>query len=118
MSIDARTRNELIKLASSRKTRTNSWTTSHPTHWDPGSVRNPKGILDTHFTDASAWELIVTQLQAGCEVDTIELEKPRGKKAYVINVHLDGNEPKLYVKVQLGSGIIIGRSFHYSKHPK
>ena len=26
-----------------------------PTDWRPGQVRNPAGVLDTHFTDAAAW---------------------------------------------------------------
>ena len=112
------TRNELIKLARSRKTRTNQWTCSRPTDWRPGSVRNPDGVFDTHFTEGGAWELIATQLKAGCEVETVKLQKPPDKTAYVMNIDLGANEPMLYVKVQRGSGKIIARSFHYSKYPK
>ena len=35
-----------------------------------------------------------------------------------MEIDLDANEPKIYVKIQLGSGKIIGRSFHYSNETK
>ena len=31
-----------------------------------------------------------------------------------MHIRLGPNEPLLYVKLQLGSGKVIGRSFHYS----
>ena len=31
-------------------------------------------------------------------------------------IDLGSHVPKLYVKLQLGSGKIFGRSFHYSEH--
>ena len=38
-----------------------------------------------------------------------------GQKAYVMKIKLDDVNPLLYVKLQLGAGKVIGRSFHYSK---
>ena len=32
-------------------------------------------------------------------------------------INLGADEPSVYVKLELGSGQIFGRSFHYSKHP-
>ena len=33
---------------------------------------------------------------------------------YVMKIDIEPGRPQLYVKLQLGSGQIIGRSFHYS----
>ena len=35
-----------------------------------------------------------------------------------MKIDLGENAREIYVKVQLGAGKIIGRSFHYSEHPK
>ena len=87
-----------------------------PTDWRPGQVRNPEGLLDTHFTDAAAWELIASRLDDGHPVEVVELRKPAGAKGYVMKIDVEPGQPLLYVKLQLGSGKIIGRSFHYSRH--
>ena len=76
---------------------------------------NPDGILDTHFSDAAAWELIASQLEADCEVETIILEKPPGATGYVMLIELEPDAKPIYIKLQLGSGKIFGRSFHYSE---
>ena len=86
-----------------------------PTDWRPGQVRNPNGRLDTHFTDPTAWELIASKLEEGHAVETIQLEKPPGATGYVMKIDIEPGQPLLYVKLQLGSGKIIGRSFHYSE---
>jgi hypothetical protein len=44
----------------------------------------------------------------------VVLEKPAGKKASVMLIDLADGKAPVYVKVQLGSGRIIGRSFHRS----
>ncbi|HET6879183.1 MAG TPA: hypothetical protein VFI31_03445 [Pirellulales bacterium] len=51
---------------------------------------------------------------ATVNVEEVLLQSPPGKKGYVIQVSL--NTRSVYAKVQLGSGKIIGRSFHYSEH--
>ena len=33
-----------------------------------------------------------------------------------MKIDLGRNVPRLYIKLQLGSGEVIGRSFHYSDH--
>lgn len=86
-----------------------------PTDWRPGQVRNPNGRLDTHFTDAAAWELIATLIDRGHPIEMVALNKPKGAKGYVMKVNLEPGQPQLYIKLQLGSGKIIGRSFHYSE---
>ena len=118
MSIDASIRQQLIILARKPKAQVVTFTQASPTDWRPESVRKPDGEFETHYTSESAWELIATQLEAGCEVKTINLQKPPGKKAYVMIFDSGEKEREIYVKVQLGAGKIIGRSFHYSEHPK
>ena len=69
-----------------------------------------------YFTDSTAWELIAERLDAGEQVDVIELTKPRGARGYVMRIDLGSDLPELYIKLQLGPGRIFGRSFHYSQH--
>ena len=107
-------RRELIVLARRSKARTSAFSESQPVHWSPGQVRNPDGILDTHFTEAAAWELIASKLEAGHPVDVVALKNPPKAVGYVMKIDIEPDLPQLYVKVQLGSGKIFGRSFHYS----
>ena len=46
----------------------------------------------------------------------IELREPQGAKGYVMRIDLGSGLPELYVKLQLTSAKVIGRSFHYSEH--
>ena len=43
------------------------------------------------------------------------LDKPPGRTGYVIKTAGWGEE-QIYIKLELGSGKVIGRSFHLSKH--
>ncbi len=116
MSLDGSIRKQLAILARKGKTRTTLFTNDRPTDWRPGQVRNPNGILDDYFTEAAAWEFIATNIESGHCVEVVELKKPAGAKGYVMKIDIEPEVPKLYIKLQLGSGKIIGRSFHYSKH--
>lgn len=71
-------------------------------------------MLTTNFTRATAWDLIASELESGHDIETIELRNPPGAKGYVMRIDLEPGKPQLYVKLELGSGKIIGRSFHYS----
>ena len=86
-----------------------------PTDWRPGQVRNPDGLLDTHFTDPAAWELIASSLEGGHPIEVVELRKPAGATGYVMKIAAEPGQPRIYVKLQLGAGKIIGRSFHYAE---
>ena len=77
------------------------FSTDRPTDWRPGQVRNPNGILDTHFTDAAAWEFIASRLEDGHPVEIVELRKPAGSTGYVMRIEIEPSRPKLYVKLQL-----------------
>lgn len=109
------TRRNLVVLAKSRRTRSSDFTRDRPTDWRPEQVRNPDGMLDTHYSDAAAWELIASKLEDGHPVEIVELHKPPGAKGYVMKIDIEPGQPRLYVKLELGSKKIFGRSFHYSE---
>ena len=108
-------RRQLALLARRSRDRVTEFSAERPTDWRPGQVRNPKGVLDTHFTDAAAWELIAACLEDGHPIEIVELHKPKGAVGYVMKIDIEPGRPKLYVKLQLGSGKSVGRSFHYSE---
>ena len=115
MALSESIRHQLVVLARRRKARVTEFSRDRPTDWRPGQVRNPTGVLDTHFTDVAAWDLIASKLEDGHPVEIVELEKPPGATGYVMKIEVEPGQPLLYVKLQLGSGKIIGRSFHYSE---
>ena len=113
--IDEATRRQLVDRARRQRSRTAAFTRDRPTDWRPTEVRNPNGVLDPYFTDSTAWDLIASRLEAGEEVEVIELQQPAGTKGYVMKIDLGLDVPELYVKLQLGASKVIGRSFHYSE---
>ena len=117
MKISDSLRKQLVNLARKAETRSAAWTQDSPTDWRPQTVRKPGVSADRYFTDQTAWDWIANQLESGCEVFEVELRKPRGKKGYVLESLLDPSEPPLYVKLELQSRKVIGRSFHYSYKP-
>ena len=114
MSIDDSIRQQLVALVR-RGARTAAFTRSRPTDWRPGEVPNPEGLVLPYFDDSSAWELIASRLETGHDVETITLDRPPGRTGYVMKIDLNPGRRRLYVKLQLGSGVVIGRSFHESE---
>ena len=49
-------------------------------------------------------------------MERIVLRVPADSTGYVLKVPLHAGKPDLYVKLQLGAGKVIGRSFHYSEY--
>ena len=86
-----------------------------PYDWRPEQVINPAD--GQPFTRRGAWHFIQERLEAGCTIEGVILDIPPGKAAYAIVLDVGKDNPDLYVKVQLGSGFVIGRSFHYSTRP-
>ena len=113
--INAETRRQLAQFARSARTRTTDFSPNEPTDWRPTQVRRPEGGFSPYFTDAAAWELIADKLDAGHDVDVVELRKPPGAKGYVMKIDLGRDVPPLYVKLQLRRRQVVGRSFHYSE---
>ncbi len=114
--MDDDTRRQLCNWARRRRSRNAEFSRSRPTHWDPYGVSDPRELGST-FTDDSAWEFIAELLEKETPVEEILLERPSGKTAYVMKVLLSESLPMLYIKIQCGSGCVIGRSFHYSTRP-
>ncbi len=112
MSITDAVRSQLEKLCRGRRTRMHEFSPTMPTRWSPQHVRRPGS--GEAFSDESAWTLIADLLRAGHEIEVIILDKPPGKTGYVLKC--DGYEgEKIYMKIMMGSGKVIGRSFHVSK---
>jgi hypothetical protein len=103
----------LARLAESRKTRTSVFSATRPTHWNPTNVLHPQ--TGEAFTPDGAWEFVGELIVGGVEIETIVLDKPAGRTGYVIKTAGRGDE-EIYIKLELGSGKVIGRSFHPSKH--
>lgn len=117
MSVSDSIRRELALLARRSSARFTGFSANMPTDWRPQQVRNPWGVLDEYFTEVAAWELIAARLEDGHPVEVVLLRKPPGRRGYVMEIPLGDDNPPVYVKLQLGSGKVIGRSFHYSEHP-
>lgn len=111
MTVSAATRKELVGLCRRRRTRKSDFSPAMPTHWSPQQVRHPK--TGEAFTDDSAWDFVAELLSSGHKIEVIDLEKPPNKKGYVLKCEGYGDE-NIYIKLQLGSGCVIGRSFHIS----
>jgi hypothetical protein len=77
---------------------------------------DPRGSGEA-FTDAGAWEFVVMLLESGHPTEVVELKQPPGRKGYVMKVDGAAGQPKIYIKLQLGSGRVLGRSFHESTVP-
>ena len=114
MSISAETRRQLVLLARRSHARKTDFSPQLPTEWRPEEVRRPEGGFSPYFTDGAAWEFIADRLEAGHEVEVVSLRKPPNAKGYVMKIELAPGTPMLYVKLQLRSGQVVGRSFHYS----
>lgn len=106
-------RKDLAERARRKGTRTREWTKERPTDWRPYTIRNPSS--GEYFTDEAAWEFVADLLDQGHPVEMITLEQPPGKTGYVMSVELAKDQPFLYIKLQLGRDVVIGRSFHYSE---
>ncbi|SFK80593.1 hypothetical protein [Celeribacter marinus] len=111
MSIDSGLRKELAKFCSSKRTYRSDFSPTMPTHWSPQHVRHPD--TGEAFTDPGAWRFVKDLLEAGHPVEVITLDKPPGKKGYVLKCKGYSSEI-IYIKLQILSGFVIGRSFHVS----
>ena len=86
-----------------------------PCDWRPRAVVDPRDPDQQVFTEVGAWEFIAELLESGNEIQEIELDNPRGKTGYVILASGGAQRLDIYIKLQLGNGAVIGRSFHYSE---
>jgi len=88
-----------------------------PSDWQPHQVINPVDGLP--FTKSTVWHYIANLLENSHQpIEENVLSHPPDKRAFVMHVDMGSAQPKLYIKLQLGSGKVIGRSFHYSEIEK
>src|SRR5437868_11246790 len=102
-------RRDLARLCRSRKTRTAEFSRRQPTQWQPFKTIHPE--TKEVFTEDGAWQFVADLLDAGQPLTEVVLEKPPGKKGYVMKIPVNGRR-SIYIKLQLGSGQVFGRSFH------
>jgi hypothetical protein len=105
-------RAEIIRLARDPKRRMVRPSAQDPTVWQPTTVENPDCGIS--FTTLSAWHFLADGLEKGCALEEVELDRPPGLKGYVVLISGGASKPKIYIKVRLNNGYLIGRSFHYS----
>ncbi|GKS59859.1 hypothetical protein YTPLAS18_33860 [Nitrospira sp.] len=73
-------------------------------------------ISGAPFTEDSAWNFVADKLSEGHPFEEVSLKVPHGKRGYVLKIEIGSDRPLLYVKLQIGMGTVIGRSFHYTDH--
>jgi hypothetical protein len=101
---------ELLRLCTGgRRDRIVEFSRSAPVHWNVFEAIDPETAEP--YTEDAAWNRIAAEIAGGCAVNAIVLDKPPGKTGYVLHF-TDGVGERIYVKLQLGSGKVIGRSFH------
>jgi hypothetical protein len=112
--VDPNIRDELVRNCSNSKRRSAAFCPERPTKWRPGSVLNPNDPDGRCFTDNTAWDYVVERLKAGEEIELLLMDKPPGKKGYVMKIRQPDGQI-IYIKLQLFTPGVICRSFHYSE---
>ncbi len=112
--LDEDIRREIVALARRKHARAIPKELDRPTNWQPNEVINPESGMP--FSREGAWHFIARCAEEGHEIETVPLRKPEGKTAYVMKIQLQPSRPRLYVKVEVQSGRILGRSFHESRY--
>ena len=111
VAVSVEIRQNLVILARRRRARVTEWTRERPSKWRPRTVKNPS--TGDYFTNEGAWHFVADLLEKGHPIEQITLMQPPNKRGFVMHVELESNPQRLYVKLELGCGIIFGRSFHY-----
>lgn len=106
-------RHDAATLARRKRARSTRFSRDAPCEWRPMTVINLED--GNPFTPEAAWEFVAEKLEDQTqEAYWVELKKLPGKRA--IAMRIASGDREIYVKVQLGSGTIHGRSFHYSTY--
>lgn len=88
---------------------------NYPCDWHPTMVDNLQSGMP--YTDATAWEAIAVALEdPSTEVTAVPLRIPAGRTGFELLIPQGGGRPPIYVKLQLGAGRVLARSFHYSDY--
>jgi hypothetical protein len=67
------------------------------------------------YSDLEAFEAIASALEdSTIEVVAVALRIPPNRIGYQLLIPQANGRPPIYAKVQLGPGVVLARSFHYS----
>ncbi len=106
-------RNQLALLC--RRGRNRKVALNLPCDWHPMTVHNERTGMP--YTEAEAFEAIADALDdLRIEVTVVTLRIPPGRTAYELLIPQSKGCAPIYAKVQLGSGQVLARSFHYSDY--
>jgi len=106
-------RNQLATLVRRTKKRIVPRSKERPCDWTPTEVTDP--ATGQWVTQAGAWEIVAEKLEQGEALSAITLDHPPGRVGYVMKFRLAEDQPLIYVKLELGSGYVFGRSFHENR---
>jgi hypothetical protein len=105
-------RDELARLANSRRTRKLAYPSA--LDWKPTTVVNPDSPDGLLFTPFDCWDFIVARLRDEIvEIGVITMHD--GKQGFVMKIPAQPHGT-IYIKLQIGCGCVVGRSFHYSEY--
>lgn len=104
-------RAELVRRAGSRRTRRIGFTPARPVKWHPTTLIHP--AWGEPFTTDNCWSFIAAAIADGAPVEEIVLRHPPGKRAFVLKLPGAGGLT-IYIKLELLSDVVLGRSFHES----
>lgn len=110
-------RKKMLDLLEAGKT-ISEWSEERPTNWRPSSVTNPNPDINMPFTHRTCWDFIERLLLDKHPIKPITLKKPQGEKGYEMLFETESGPSDIYIKLQIGNGQLIGRSFHYSDWSK
>ncbi|MEM6301293.1 MAG: hypothetical protein AAF749_06095 [Pseudomonadota bacterium] len=104
-------RREMIALIDNGRT-TSRFSKKRPTHWSPYEVICPE--TGQVFTAFSCWSFVRQLLVDAHPMTVVRLDVPPGAKGFVMKVLGAEGCPEIYIKLQIGQGLLVGRSFHNS----
>lgn len=113
MEVGDQVRKQLCALARNTKRRTVGRPPVDKSRWFPTSVIDP--ATGAPFTEYGAWEYVAILLESGHACEIVVLDSPPGKSGYVVKCEIEPGK-QLYIKLRLGTDVVIGRSFHYSEY--
>lgn len=113
MAIDGEVRKQLALLC--RRGPCRYVARNYPCDWHPTTVDNLESGMP--YADRSAWEAIADALDnPGIDVNAVPLRIPKGHTGYEFQIPQGAGRAPIYVKLQLGHGRVLARSFHYSDY--
>src|SRR3569833_11857 len=117
VQVSVEERKRMAGLARNPKCRFSQFSPGRPCDWRPHhtDLRQDPAY---RFTAPGAWEFIAVHVESGGDLYVSELQKPKGRLAYVIFVPPSSSWRGVYIKFELTHPGLYGRSFHHPEHPK